>query len=116
MGNGLHADFLRSSAATLLALTAAASATKVVFAQFSFEVLELQLHLLKRAAGAFGASTRLLALELDDLQAELGDYRLGGALAGMRVGEPPPAGSLPRAAPSALQRRPEGANRRLPWG
>lgn len=60
---------------------------QVVFGGIGFEVLELQLHLLKQTARAFGAGTKLLALQLGDLQLEVGDHRLGGALAGMGVGE-----------------------------
>jgi len=60
---------------------------QIVFGSVSFEVFELQLHLLEQAARPFGAGAKLLAPELGDLQLEVGDDRFGGTLAGMGVGE-----------------------------
>ena len=58
-----------------------------VFGRVSLELLELQLHLIEQAAAALGAGAILLALELGDLQLEVSDQRLDGALAGMGVGQ-----------------------------
>jgi hypothetical protein len=61
---------------------------QVVLCGIGFEVFELELHLLEQATDAFGAGAVLLALQLGDLQLEMGDYRLGGALSGAGVGQP----------------------------
>ena len=59
---------------------------KVVFAGVGFKILELELHLLEQAAAALGARAILLAPELRDLQLQVRDDRLDGALAGDRIG------------------------------
>ena len=61
---------------------------QVVFGGISLELFELQLHLVEQTAAAFGAGAILLALELGDLQLEVSDQRLDGALVGHGVGEP----------------------------
>jgi len=60
---------------------------QVVFGRIGLELFELQLHLIEQAAAAFGAGVILLALELCDLQLEMGNQRLDGALVGHGVGE-----------------------------
>ena len=59
---------------------------EVILAGVGFEVFELELHLLEQAAAALGTRTVLLAPELCDLQFEVRDDRLDGALAGNRIG------------------------------
>jgi hypothetical protein len=60
---------------------------QVVLCGIGFEVFELELHLLEQATGAFGAGAVLLALQLGDLQLEMGDHRFGGALPSAGIGE-----------------------------
>ena len=62
--------------------------SKVVLGGVGLKVFEMQFHLIEQAAGAFGAGAVLLPLQLGDLQLEVGDDRLGGALAGLGIGEP----------------------------
>jgi len=61
---------------------------KGVLAGVGFEFLELQFQLVEQAAGAFGAGAVLLALQLGDLQLEMGDQCVPCALAGKGVGKP----------------------------
>ena len=60
---------------------------EIIFGRVSLELFELQLHLIEQAAAALGAGAILLVLQLGDLQREVGDQRLDGALAGMGVGQ-----------------------------
>ena len=55
---------------------------QLILAGIGLEVFELQLHLRHEALAAFCAGSVRLALQLGDLQLEVGDHRLGGALAG----------------------------------
>jgi hypothetical protein len=66
---------------------------QIVLGGVGLEIFELQLHLVEQAAAAFGAGAILLAPELGDLQLEVGDQGLDGALTGMGVGQ---AWPLPR--------------------
>lgn len=61
---------------------------QLILAGIGLEVFELQLHLRQEALAAFCAGSVRLALQLGDLQLEVGDHRLGGALARLCVGEP----------------------------
>ena len=58
----------------------------VILAGVGLEILELEFHLLQQAAAALGARAVLLAPEPGDLQFEVRDDRLDGALAGDRMG------------------------------
>ena len=60
----------------------------IVLAGVGLQILELQLHLLEQAAAALGAGAVLLAPELGDLELEVRDHRLGGALARRSAGQP----------------------------
>ena len=60
--------------------------SEIVLRSVGLEILELELHLLEQAAAALGTRTVLLAPELCDLQFEVRDDRLDGALAGNRIG------------------------------
>ena len=60
---------------------------QIVLGGAGFELLELQLHLIEQATTAFGAGAILLALQLGDLQLEMGDQRFDGALVGHGVRE-----------------------------
>src|ERR1700754_1980606 len=59
---------------------------KVVLAGVRLEVSELELHLLDETTATFRAGTKLLAPELRDLQLEMGNRRLDGALASLGIG------------------------------
>ena len=59
--------------------------SQVVLAGIGLEILELELQLIEQAVGALGARAVLLAPELGDLQLEVGDHGLDGALARHRV-------------------------------
>ena len=61
---------------------------QIVFGSVGLELFELELHLIEQASAALGAGAILLALQLGDLQLEVGDQRLDGALVGHGVGEP----------------------------
>ena len=60
---------------------------EVVLGSIGLELFELELHLIEQAAASFGAGAILFAPQLGDLQLEVGDQRLDGALAGMGVGQ-----------------------------
>lgn len=55
---------------------------EIIFTSVGLEVFMQQLHPLQQPAGTCGAGAVLLPLELGDLQLEMGDHRLGRALAG----------------------------------
>ncbi len=60
---------------------------QIVFRRVSLELLELELHLIEQAAATLGAGAIQLALQLGDLQLEMGDQRLDSALAGHGAGK-----------------------------
>lgn len=60
---------------------------QIVFGGVGLELFELELHLVEEAAAALGAGAILLTLELGDLQLEVSDQGLDGALVGQGVGE-----------------------------
>ena len=59
---------------------------EAVLAGVGFEIFEMKLHLLEQATAALGARAVLLAPKPGDLQLEMRDDRLNGALAGDRTG------------------------------
>ena len=61
--------------------------SKVIRAGIGLEILQLQFHLLEQAPAAFRARAILLAPQLRDLQRQMGDQRLGGALPGLGFGQ-----------------------------
>lgn len=80
--------------------------SNIVLGGVGLEIFELQFHLVEQAAGALGAGAVLLAPELGDLQLEVRDHGLGGALPGMGIGELGLGliGSLGRARQQRLER------------
>jgi len=60
---------------------------QIVFGCVRFELLELELHLIEQAPAALGAGAVLLALELGDLQLQVGNEGIGGRCLGLRIGK-----------------------------
>lgn len=87
LGKGLLHRRLALEAADAGGLLGGGLGDKGVLAGVGFELLELQLHLVEQAAGAFGTGAVLLALQLGDLQLQMRDQCVSGALAGKGVGE-----------------------------
>ena len=85
--NGFLTGRLRSNGATLVVLAAATSARRPS-SLASASIFEMKLHLLEQATAALGARAVLLAPKPGDLQLEMRDNRLNGALAGDRTGRP----------------------------
>ena len=59
---------------------------KIIFAGAGFELFELQLELIEQPSAALGMRTEPLAVQLGDLQLEVGDQRLVGRSLGTGVG------------------------------
>ena len=94
---------------------------EAVLAGVGFEIFEMKLHLLEQATAALGARAVLLAPKPGDLQLEMRDDRLNGALAGDRTGGARLGlvGTLQRSGEQRLEplrHRSEGAKQPLPRG
>ena len=87
LGKGLLHRRLALEAADAGGLLGGGLGDEGLLAGVGLELLEQQLHLVEQAAGAFGAGAVLLALQLGDLQLEMGDQRRGGTLASVGVSE-----------------------------